>query len=256
LPVLRAEETENMDSPFKPIRPDATQTKDMSKGVDHGEVARRLKQEYIHGQKDSSIRALDSVNTLVRYLMKERLDLDEMLEQATRLIFTQFNIKEISIGLRTPPDGLFRYVKMHGMRGEVWEAHKRLSYTAEKLIDPRAYKHTVISPCTKLCLAEDNPYAEGEAFTYSEHLMSISKRRAPDNSIEGDYLDVFIHGPNNEILGWIETGGTWDNKIPDARTIRCLEIVASVLGIAITGRNAMTGQRASPPSRPERPNPR
>ncbi len=221
---------------------DPRENKDPSKTFDYREVARKLKSEYAHGSKDASIRALDSVNSLIKYLIQNDPDLDEMLEQATKLIFTQFNIREVSIGLRTAPDNLFRYVKMHGMRAEVWAAHKNLVYTYEQLFDPKKYKHTVISQHTRLFLAEDNPYAEDETYTYSEHLMSMSRRRAPDDSIEGDYIDVYIYGSGDEILGWIETGGTWDNKIPDARTIRTLEILASVLGIAITRHKLATGQ--------------
>lgn len=221
---------------------DPKENKDPSKPFDHKEVARKLKTDYAHGSKDASIRALDSVNSLIKYLVQNDPNLDEMLEQATKLIFTQFNIREVSIGLRTAPDNLFRYVKMHGMRAEVWAAHKNLSYTYNELLDPKKYKHTVISQHTRLFLAEDNPYAEDEAYTYSEHLMTMSRRRAPDDSIEGDYLDVYIYGPGDEILGWIETGSTWDNKIPDARTVRTLEILASVLGIAITKHRLATGQ--------------
>jgi len=223
----------------KPNRPDP---KDSGKPFDHREVARKLKTDYAHGSKDSSIRALDSVNSLIKYLIQNDPNLDEMLEQATKLIFTQFNIREVSIGLRTAPDNLFRYVKMHGMRAEVWAAHKDLVYTYEQLLDPKKYKHTVISQHTRLFLAEDNPYAEDETYTYSEHLMAMSRRRAADDSIEGDYLDVYIYGPGDDILGWIETGSTWDNKIPDARTVRTLEILASVLGIAITKHKLATGR--------------
>jgi hypothetical protein len=235
-----------MNFPTRPNKLDPRENRDAGKAFDYKEVAKKLKTEYAHGSKDPSIRALDSVNSLIKYLIQNDPNLDEMLEQAAKLIFTQFNIREVSIGLRTAPDNLFRYVKMHGMRAEVWAAHKSLTYTYEQLLDPKKYKHTVISQHTRLFLAEDNPYAEDESFTYSEHLMSMSKRRAADDSIEGDYMDVYIYGPGDEILGWIETGGTWDNKIPDARTVRTLELLASVLGIAISKHRAATGQNYQP----------
>lgn len=245
LPVGSKDRIENKELEAMQARSRASNaSKDVSRGVDHKEVARNLKQEYVRGSKDPSIRALDSLNSLVKFLMKNDPDLDEMLKVATRLMFTQFNIKEVSIALKTPSDGLFRYVTMHGMRAEVWAAHMSLSYSLEQLIDDRKYKPTVISHHTRLYLAEDNPYADDETYTYSEHLMTISKRREPDDSIEGDYLDVFIYGPDDEILGWIETGSTWDSKIPDARTIRCLEILSSVLGIAISRHLAMAGAGA------------
>jgi hypothetical protein len=231
-----------MNYEARPNKLDPKESRDAVKAIDYREVSRKLKVDYAHGSKDSSIRALDSVNSLIKYLIQNDPNLDEMLEQATKLIFTQFNIREVSIGLRTAPDNLFRYVKMHGMRAEIWAAHKDLAYTYEQLLDPKKYKHTVISHHTRLFLAEDNPYAEDETYTYSEHLMTMSKRRTPEDSIEGDYLDVYIYGPGDEILGWIETGSTWDNKVPDARTVRTLELLASVLGIAIIRHKAVTGQ--------------
>ncbi len=207
------------------------------------EVSRKLKQDYAHGSKDPSMRGLDSLTSLLRNLMKDSIDLDDVFDQTTRMIYSQFAIKEVSIGLKTPPDWLFRYVKMYGMRAEVWEAHKPLVYTFEELFDPKKYKHTVISPMTRLFLAEDNPYQEDETFTYSAHLSAMSKRRALDDSIEGDYLDVYITGPEGEILGWIETGSTWDGKIPSARTIKCLEMIGTIVGIAVARYYASTGQK-------------
>ena len=218
-----------------------TSSTDHKSTVDAREVSKKLKQDYAHGSKDPSIRGLDSINTLLKFLIKNDPNLEEMLDQTTRIIYTQFGIKEVSIGLKTPPDWLFRYVRMYGMRAEVWEAHRKLVYTIEQMMDPKKYKHTVISQYTRLFLAEDNPYTEDETYTYSQHLMSVSKRRALDDSIEGDYLDIYIYGPEGEVLGWIETGSTWDGKIPNSRTIRSLEIVSSILGIAIARHYAATG---------------
>ena len=178
------------------------------------------------------MRGLDSVHGLIKQLMEGEPDLNELMKSTARTIYSQFNIKEVSIGLRSS-DGLYRYVAMYGLREETWAAHRELTYTAEQLLDPSSYKWTDISHHTKLFLAEDNPYAEDEAKTRTEHLMMKSKRMSAEDSIEGDYVDVFIYGPKDEILGWIETSGTWDGKLPDARTIRSLEIVSSVLALAI-----------------------
>jgi len=178
------------------------------------------------------MRGLDSIHGLIKQLMDEDPDIDEVLKTTARSIYSQFNVKEVSIALKSS-DGLYRYVAMYGLRDEVWAAHRKLSYNEEQLLDPNRYKWTEISHHTKLFLAEDNPYMQDEARTCSEHLMMKSKRKTAEDSIEGDYMDVFIYGPKDEILGWIETSGTWDGKIPDARTIRSLEIVSSVLALAI-----------------------
>jgi len=230
---------------------------DQPRDFDHREVARKLKQEYAHGARDSSIRHLDALHSLVKYLMKADPNLDEMLEQTARSIYTQFSIKEVSIALRSTSDGLYRYAAEYGMRADVWAAHDKITYTYDDLMDTRKYKPITVSHHTQLFLAEDNPYGPDEGDTYSEHLMKQSKRKSASDSIEGDYLDIFLYGPQDEILGWIEISGTWDGKIPDARTIRCLEIVASVLGIAVTRHRIMDDAQTpkaapSPPKKAER----
>jgi hypothetical protein len=61
-------------------------------------------------------------------------------------------------------------------------------------------------------------------------------RRAPDDSLEADYLTVQIPGNKGEVLGWIETSGTITGKLPDVATIKWIEMIADVLGAAIMKR--------------------
>jgi len=211
-----------------------------AKEFDHAEAARRIKQEYTHGRKEPGARGLDCLHGLIKDLMHVEPNLNEFLKNAAKAIYTQFNIKDVSICLRGQ-DGLFRYATMHGMRDEVWAAHKNIVYSLDQVLDPNLYKGTEISRFTKLFLAEDNPYGESEERTCSGHLMTTSKRRTPEESIEGDYLDVFIFGPNDEVLGWIETSGTWDGRLPDARTIRGLEVLSSLIALAIVRSQAKQG---------------
>ena len=215
-----------------PTPPGALPGREFPKDIVHGDVARKIKQEYAHARKESGMRGLDSIHGLIKQLMEEEPDINEVLKSTAKTIYSQFNIKEVSIGLRSS-DGLYRYVAMYGLRDEAWAAHLKLTYNEEQLMDPNTYKWTEISHHTKLFLAEDNPYTEDEARTRREHLSMISKRKTAEDSIEGDYIDVFIYGPKDEILGWIEIAGTWDGKVPDARTIRSLEVVSSVLALAI-----------------------
>lgn len=203
------------------------------KEYSHREVARKLKQDYALGGRDPGIRHLDSLHSLVKYLVQTNPKLDEMLRETARLIYNQFSIKEVSIAIRSNSNGLYRYVAQHGMRANVWAAHSKITYTAADLKDTSKYRPFVVSHSTNLYLAEDNPYGPEEMDTFSEHMMKQSVRKSDTDSIEGDYIDIFFYGPRDEVLGWIELSSTWDNKIPDAATIRYLELVASILGIAV-----------------------
>lgn len=173
------------------------------------------------------------VQALIASMSKPQLHLHEFLQEVARTIYHHLHIREVTIGVRSAGDGLFRYEAMYGLRHEAWSAHKPLAYTEEDFFNPNKWKGTVISRQTRLLLAEDNPYEDKEEQTYDMQLSAKSKRRTPEHSIEGDYLDVLCYGPDDELMGWIETSGTWDGKIPDARTVRYLELIASVVATAV-----------------------
>jgi len=214
-------------------------------GISHEDVARKLKLDYIGAIRDHADRNLDSIQDLLEEVARPRGDAKDLLDGIAKLIYKQFHIREVAIGLKSP-DGLYRYVTMHGMRANIWAEHRDLAYSYDSFFDNARYKGTVISDYTKLLLAEDNPYDEEEKGTYSEHLMRASARKALDDSIEGDYLDILIYGAGNELLGWIEISGTWEDKIPSTRTIRSLEIVANITGMALSHRGAVPRAELKP----------
>ena len=61
------------------------------------------------------------------------------------------------------------------------------------------------------------------------------KRKTTDAYVEGDYLDIYIKGKKGEIVAWIETGGTWDGKLPDAQAIKWMEFVGSLIAVPLMG---------------------
>jgi hypothetical protein len=153
--------------------------------------------------------------------MNPQLELQTTLDFITRLIYKQLSIKEVSIGLRSPADSLYRYYSMYGLSAKSWETHKTLRYTRDELFDPSKYKGSALSKRSLLFLAEDKPYDDDELKTYS----------SPDGYLEGDYIDVLMHDRKNEIIGWIEVTGTWEGRLPDGGTIRALEAIASILSL-------------------------
>jgi hypothetical protein len=210
-------------------------------GVSHDDVARKLKLDYANAVKEEGDRYLESIQHMCVEVMKPSEDSHKIVEYVAKLVFRQFHIKEVSIGLRSSADGKYRYAAMQGMRVNVWAEHANLVYDRESFNDDVRYKGTHISKYTKLMLAEDEPYDEHEKKTYSEHLMHASRRKTLFDSIEGDYLDTLVIGENGGILGWIEISGTWDEKLPSARAIRALEIVASLLGMALSKDHEIAG---------------
>jgi len=196
-------------------------------------IKRRMWLDYQYASGNPS-NAVDCIHNLINELKDPNLDMHKFLQDAADTICTRLCIKEVTIGLKSHQDGLFRYEVMAGLDDSEWEAHKRLAYTLDQFDNPEYYKFKEISKYTRLYLAEDNPYGIGEEETYSRPLMLLSARKSLEDTIEGDYLDTYILGKDDELLGWLEISGMNNDKFPDVQTIKAVELLASVIGIALT----------------------
>jgi len=199
-------------------------------------IKKRMWLAYQYACNNPANERTDCVHALITKLADPDVDMHMFLQEAADTINTKLAIKEITIGLRSSSDGLYRYEVMSGLSDSEWEAHQKLSYKREDFYSQDVYKFMQISKYTRLLLAEDNPYANGEEATYERELMLQSKRKSLDDAIEGDYLDICIFGKGDDILGWIEISGMENGRFPDTEAIKCLELLASVIGVALAGR--------------------
>lgn len=203
--------------------------------VDYTEIARKAKFDYAYGKREPSTKHVDAIQKLVEKSLRGRSDQRELVQAAADLIYKEFRLKDVTLGLWNPHDRIYKYEVMAGMQPGIWTAMKRIQYTTEQFHDPVKYKGTILGEQTRLFLVEDEPYAEGEEDTVDRAEFLKSRRRASDQSVEGDYLDTYVFGPGKEIIGWVEYAGTWSGKLPDIATIRWVEFVAAILGVAIAG---------------------
>jgi hypothetical protein len=199
-------------------------------------IKKRMWLAYQYACSNPANERTDCVHTLITKLADPDIDMHSFLQEAADTINAKLTIKEITIGLRSSSDGLYRYEVMSGLTETEWEAHKKLSYKHEDFYSNDVYKSMQISRYTRLLLADDNPYANGEEATYERELMLQSKRKSLDDTIEGDYLDICIFGKGDDLLGWIEISGMSNGRFPDTETIKCLELLASVIGVALARR--------------------
>src|SRR4030043_489334 len=211
----------------------ATKSASRPQVISPQDVVRKLRFDYTYASKESTDRMLDGLSELLDHFRKPRVHVTAFLLDAAKLIHKHLRIKEVSIGVRSPSDGMYRYLVMAGMREFVWSEHKSLSYTKEDFGDFTKWGGFTISELTRLFLFEEKPYLESEKGTFDAQMGLRMKRKTPDAYIEGDYLDVYIQGRNKEFVGWIETGGTWDGKLPDAQAIKWMEFLSSILAVAL-----------------------
>ena len=201
--------------------------------VNPKEVALRMRLDYSRGVKDHTTRAMEAVCDLCWKLEQPHFTADSFVRDAAELIFKLFGIESVAIGVRDPVDGLYRYKAVVGLEKEIADGFSNLTYTREQLLNSSTYPSHEISSHTSLFLSEEHPYAEGEEFTYRRPGLIGMKRRTVTDSLEADYLDIFFHEPDGNILGFIEISGTRLRKLPDAATIRWIELIGALLSVAV-----------------------
>lgn len=196
------------------------------------DVIRKMKVDYAYPMSDRTSKVFDGVGGIFIKLQTPPIDVLQIMQEAAALISKQFAVKSTAIGLKSPVDGLFRYQVMLGYTKESEAANRKLAYNESQFSGSVDYKGTPISKLTVLFLAEDNPYLDGEQASYNRPFLLGGKRKAIDDSVEGDYIDVHIMA-NSNLVGWIELSGTILGKLPDVVTIRWLELIANMIGTAI-----------------------
>ena len=208
------------------------QTSSAPKTVDARDVALRMKLDYSHGVKDQTMRHLEAVSGLCSKIERPNLDTDAVLKETADLITRVFGIESVTICVRDPADRKYRYRVIVGLDKENADGFKDIAYTREQLENSSTYPSHEISRRTRLFLTEDHPYAPGEESTYRRPGLIGMRRRSINDSLEADYIDFFFYGQDADILGFIETSGTRLKKLPDSETVRWIELIASILGIA------------------------
>ncbi|MBU1913911.1 MAG: hypothetical protein ABIE25_08715 [Thermoplasmatota archaeon] len=201
--------------------------------VDYKDIPKKMKFDYERAVREQSGRTLAAVQALMQQIESPQPDVRKLMLDASNLISRQLGIMNVAVGLKGP-DGLFRYDIMVGLREDAVAERKKIAYKKEEFYDAGPYKGYEISRYTRLYLSEDHPYADLEAGAYNRPiLLKDSKRRSPNEALEGDYVDVHIFDANNELIGWIETSGTRTGQLPDATAIRWMELMGCIIGIAL-----------------------
>lgn len=142
------------------------------------------------------------------------------------LIGKLFDFKEVSIGLKDKADGLYKYGVIVGALPASQEALKKIAYTYEDMIDDVKYPGFKIGKFSKYCVTES---IETEQKTFNRPGLIGKPRKSLDEFIEGDYIDTFMYGGGDELIGWIEVAGPKDGKIPDGSKFMRLELLASII---------------------------
>lgn len=200
------------------------------------EVARKLRTDYSHGLRDHTTKALEDICELCWELERPDVDVRDFLRKIADLISKNFGIASVSIAVWEPKQEVYQYKVVIGIDQEAIKEFMNIAYTKAQINDTSIYPGHDISSHTKIYLTEEHPYAPGEEISFKRPGLIGLRRRTVTDSLEADYLDFFFYGKDKEILGWLETSGTRLRKLPDAATIRWIELIAVLVGQALQAR--------------------
>ena len=198
------------------------------------EIESGMRRQYSEANVNESLSFIVNLQKFVYGMFNRSAGEQEILREAARFIYHAFGFKEVTVPLRSPVDGKFRYEVFLGMTKDVEQSYRALAYDRDVVFDDDTYPGTKLSKFTELMLAELEPYDEGEEKTYNRPMMLSEQRKSIETMLEGDYYAVYLMGPGDDIFGWLELSSTKDGKFPPMTIIRQLELFASILSVMLS----------------------
>jgi hypothetical protein len=204
-------------------------TDNQSRKVDYREIHKRMSFEYSHTFIDLEAKILDGINQMCESFTEQKINIGDFLSKVADFIYKNFGISDVSIGLRDANDGLYRYKAFAGFRESTIAFRKTLAYKKEDFYGAPPYKCYQISKYSRLYLVEDSPYDEAEREAYNWPSLISVKRTSLTKALEGDYFNIHLIGPGDDMFGWIDLSGTKQRTFPDIKVIKWVELIGRIV---------------------------
>lgn len=198
-------------------------------------IQARYKREYLGAPRDEFEKNMKFFKELLKSTIEPGKTIKDIMELSAIFINRSLGLKEVSMVLKNPNDGRFRYVVNIGFTRDVTDNLKKVEYTYDELLSISRNRGRMISEFTEFYLAEEQPAEERAYFNLPSRLGK--KRPSNEDSVEGDYFGAYIYGPRKEWRGYIEYAGTNDGKIPQIKTIKTIELIALIITAVIACKN-------------------
>lgn len=200
--------------------------------VSPAEVASKMRIDYVHGFKDQTSKALESLGGILARISAHDFDLMNLYKECASIVSKELGLSSVCIAAWVPSVEQYWFKATVGLGEEAVAVYQKLWYTKNNVVDEKTYPSHEISRQTRLYLSEEHPFAPGQEATFMQPKLIGMRRRSTTDALEADYICTYFFGPKHEVLGWIEYSGTRAGRLPDATTIRWVELVADMLGIA------------------------
>jgi hypothetical protein len=192
---------------------------------------------------DADEKIIGSIISVMEMATDKRHSLKTVLDQVARLIFRHFDFREVGIGLKSRTSDVYKYEVLIGFMPDIVDSFRKLKYTHEEMVSQERFPSIKTGRLSGFYPVEGLS-DEDRAF-FNRPFQLRAARESSDKFHEGDYFDVWMYGPNKELIGWIEMANPVNGKIPPKRTIRWIELIASICSSMVIQRWA----EESPPTK-------
>jgi len=195
----------------------------------------KLKDTYQIANKNHQEQLIFELSALVEYSLDRTKSLPKVLDRIGRLILKFFEFKSISIALRND-DGRYRYVVIIGHPKDAEEALRKQSYSAEDLFDNNKFPCIRIMPTVHFSPVEGFPIDEAELTAHRHPTLPKKPRADLGSFLPGDYIDFYMSGYEDKLIGFIEVSETKDGRLPSRETVRWIDLIAKISAAIIQPR--------------------
>ena len=181
--------------------------------------------------RDDQEKLIDGLLSLTELARDKRQDIHSFLDKVAKTIFRHFAFDEIAIGTYDRKEGNYRMIVVFGYQPEVAAEYLKMRYEHEDMTSQERFPFIKIGKISELDPVEGLP--ESERKILNRPYAGSLARGAVDEFHEGDYIDVWIYGPQKNIIGWIELSKPRSGKLPSKTIVRWVEVIASMCSFAI-----------------------
>jgi len=193
-----------------------------------------IESKYSPIPRDDHEKLIDALLGLMEYGRDRRQSLHSFFEQVTRLIFRFFAFDQVAVGLYDRKQKDYYVDVTFGYRDDLAAEYKKVRYDYDDMVSQDRFPNIKIGKISELNPIEGLP--EDERRLFNRPYAVSAARQALDQFHEGDYIDVWMMGPQKNIIGWLELSNPRDGKLPSRMTVMWAEIIASVCAYVIRRR--------------------
>ncbi len=196
------------------------------------QLRKHIETTYTPIPKDEQEKFIEALVSLIELGRDRKQSVHSFLEQVSRTVFRLFSFDEIAIGLYDRQENNFYYDVLFGYTGDLATQYLKIRYDYEDMVSQDRFPYIKTGKLSELAPVEGLPGSE-RTLLNRPYAGSLA-RGEMDQFHEGDYIDFWMYGgPQKNIVGWIEVSKPRSGKLPARKTVRSLEVIASICSFVI-----------------------